>query len=155
MRRPRKSRWWLYLSIVILIILGVGIFVGFGPPGLYAKSESPEFCGSCHAVEPEYDAWRHSAHYRAKCVDCHLPNDCLARHLVWKGLDGAKDFFAFHLGLVPDTIRISDRGAAVVRENCLRCHSEAMARVNEDRRCWSCHRRMSHRTTGAVETWTP
>ena len=27
-----------------------------------------------------------------------------------------------------------------------------MARVNEDRNCWECHRRLSHRLTGAVAT---
>ncbi len=154
MRRPRKSRFLLYLVIIVIIIVGVGAFVGFGPPGLYARSESPEFCGSCHAVEPEYDAWRHSAHYRTKCTDCHLPHELMG-HLVWKGLDGAKDFFAFHLGFVPETIRISDHGAAVVLENCRRCHAETIARINEERKCWFCHRRMSHRSTGAIETRTP
>jgi cytochrome c nitrite reductase small subunit len=151
---PAKKRYLLYLVAVILVLLGVGAFVGFGPPGLYARSESPEFCGSCHAVAPEYEAWRHSAHYRTKCVDCHLPHG-LIDHVVYKGVDGLKDFFTFHLGLTPETIHITDHNAAVVRENCLRCHGELMARVKEVRNCWFCHRRLSHRSTGAIKTLSP
>ncbi len=148
---PPKKKPLLYAVVIIIVLAGVAVFVAFGPPGLFAKSESPEFCGNCHAVAPEYEAWRHSAHYRAKCVDCHLPHG-LASHLVAKGTSGLKDFFTFHLGMTPETIYITKGGAAVVRENCLRCHTETMARVHEDRNCWVCHRRLSHRSTGAIET---
>lgn len=142
------------IVVIVLVLLGVGllagVFAAFGPPDLYAKSESPEFCVSCHVMEPQYEAWFHSAHRGIKCVDCHLPNDALARHLTWKTLDGMKDWVAFHTGRVSDDIRLSTRGAGFVQENCLRCHQETMAKVNEDRQCWSCHRRFSHKLTGAV-----
>ena len=74
-----------------MILAVLGVFAAFGPPGLYAKSESPEFCGSCHVLQPEYEAWFHSgAHRRIKCVDCHLPNDNLPNH-CGKTLDGVRD----------------------------------------------------------------
>ena len=119
----RKILFSVLIAAAIAAVLG--IFVAFGPPGLYAKSESPEFCGSCHAVQPEYEAWFHAgAHRRIKCVDCHLPNDNFAQHLTWKTLDGLKDFTAFHMGRVPDNMQISDHGAKVVLANCQRCHAE-------------------------------
>lgn len=154
---PRKKRkFLLYLLILVIIGMVLGGFAAFGPPGLYAKSETPEFCASCHVMESEYEAWFHSgAHRRNKCVDCHLPNDSKARHLFWKGVDGMKDALAFHSGRVPETIRLSEHGAAIVLNNCQRCHAETIARINEERRCWDCHRRLSHKRTGAILTQTP
>ncbi len=140
----------------VVIAAALGLFAAFGPPGLYAKSESPEFCGSCHVLQPEYEAWFHSgAHQNIKCIDCHLPNDNLPHHLWAKTLEGVSDVFAFHSGRVHDPIKLSDAGAKVVVANCRRCHSELLARINEERRCWECHRRMSHRSTGAIAALTP
>ncbi len=151
-----KTKCLLYLLILVVIGGILGGLAAFGPPRLYAKSESPEFCGHCHVMEPEYEAWFHSgAHHRIKCVDCHLPNDTFARHLAWKTLDGVKDVLAFHTGRISDPIRLTDHGAKVVLENCQRCHAETIARVNEDRRCWDCHRRISHKLAGTIETRTP
>ena len=148
----------ILLSLVVLGTLGViaGVFVAFGPPGLYAKSGTPEFCGSCHVMESRYEAWFHAgAHRRAKCVDCHLPNDTPARHLWRKGVDGGLEFLLFHTNRFSEDIRLSSQGAKVLKENCLRCHTETMARVNEDRNCWDCHRRLSHLRAGAMATVNP
>jgi cytochrome c nitrite reductase small subunit len=153
---PAKKKTLAYILIAAAIVATLGLFMAFGPPGLYAKSESPEFCGSCHVLQPEYEAWFHSgAHQNIKCVDCHLPNNNLANHLFWKSVDGAKDTLTFHTGRVSETIRISEHGAAVVQGNCQRCHAEIISRLSIDRRCWDCHRRMSHKRTGAIETKTP
>jgi|UniRef100_A0A7C3Z0C5 cytochrome c nitrite reductase small subunit len=152
----QRGRFWLSLVILVLVAAALGAFLAFGPPRLYATSESPEFCGSCHVMETEYEAWFHAgAHRRLKCVDCHLPNDHLADHLLWKGIDGGRDFVTFHLGLYAENIRLTARGAQIVKENCLRCHAEIMARVSEDRNCWVCHRQTSHRKTGVVAALAP
>lgn len=146
----------VYLLVLVLAAAALGAFIAFGRPRLYAKSETPQYCGSCHVLEPQYEAWFHSgAHSRITCVDCHLPNDTFARHLVWKTLDGVKDALAFHTGRVSEPIRLSSHGAAVVQENCQRCHAETIARVNIDRQCWDCHRRISHKQTGTIATRTP
>ncbi len=151
-----KTKYLLYLLILVGLTAGAGAFLAFGPPGLYARSESPEFCGSCHVMSTQYEAWFHSgAHRRLKCVDCHLPNDTALRHLFWKGVDGMRDTVMFHTGMASDKINISSRGAAFVMENCQRCHAETLARVNEDRQCWSCHRRMSHKHAGTILAQTP
>jgi cytochrome c nitrite reductase small subunit len=153
--RLEKPKILLYFLGVALILAAAGGFAAFGPPGIYAKSESPEFCASCHVMEPQYEAWFHAgAHRRQKCVDCHLPADT-ARHLVWKGIDGMWDALAFHSGRVPDTIILSQHGAKIVLENCQRCHAETIARIKEERQCWDCHRRLSHKHTGTIATWTP
>jgi cytochrome c nitrite reductase small subunit len=155
MARAHK-KFLLYVLAAVVVLAIFGAYVAFGSPGLYAKSESPEFCGSCHVLQPEYEAWFHSgAHHNIKCVDCHLPNNNLANHLFWKSVDGVKDTLAFHTGFVSETIRISEHGAAVVEANCRRCHAELLARINENRRCWDCHRRVSHKRTGTIATRNP
>ncbi len=136
-----------------LVAVGVGLFLALGPPRLLAKSETPDFCASCHVMEAQYEAWFHQgAHKRVRCVDCHLPNDNLAGHYVWKSIDGMKDVVVFHSGRVPDDIRISAHGSRVVQANCIRCHETTVEMINQDRPCRECHRRVMHRHTGVTFT---
>ena len=153
---PRGKRLWLYLGVAAVVVIAVGGFVSFGPPKLFAKSETPEFCAGCHVMESQYEAWRHQgSHRRIKCIDCHLPNDNFPNHAAWKGLTGMWDTFAFYSGRVPENIQISKRGAQIAQANCRRCHEETLARVTLDRNCWECHRRLTHKLTGAMETLSP
>lgn len=147
----KRKRFWRVSLLLALLFAGGGAFLGFGPPGLYARSSTPEFCAQCHVMESEYENWFHNAgHRRLKCVDCHLPNDTMARHLVLKGMTGMWDSFVFYSGRVPETIRISRNGADLVKENCTRCHEQMVSLINEDRDCWQCHRRLAHRLTGSM-----
>lgn len=151
MRSRRKRRFWVWAGVLVLVAVVGGVFVGFGPPGLYARSGTPEFCASCHVMESQYESWFHqAAHRRVKCIDCHLPNDNFPRHIVWKGIDGMKDAFVFYSNRVPENITLSQHGASILQENCLRCHEETVSRVSEDRKCWQCHRRLSHRNSGTL-----
>lgn len=145
------------IGVLALVILGVGALAAFflmlGPPQLLAKSESPSFCASCHVMEDEYQAWAHNgAHRRKKCVDCHLPNDNVALHYVWKSIDGMKDTLFFYSGHVPERITISAHAKEVVQANCIRCHESAVAHIDQQRLCWQCHRRIAHRGTGQIQT---
>lgn len=151
----RKRKWPLWKYIVVLGFLGAaaGAFLMLGPPGLLAKSETPEFCSSCHVMEAEYEAWFHEgAHRRINCVDCHLPHQNVAAHYVWKSIDGMKDVMIFYSGRVPETIKISQHGQNVLQANCIRCHEMAVDRIDNDRLCWSCHRRLAHIRSGTIAT---
>jgi len=73
---------FVYLLFLVLAAAALGAFLAFGLPGLYAKSENPEFCGSCHVLQTEYEtSFHYGAHQNIKCIDCHLPNDLLPHHL--------------------------------------------------------------------------
>lgn len=153
MGNMKGGRGWL----IALAVLGIGIlvtaFMMLGPPGLLAKSERPDFCAGCHVMEAEYAAWAHAgAHRRKACVDCHLPNHNMAAHYVWKSIDGMKDTLAFYSGRVPDRIEISAHGQEVVQANCIRCHETTVAHIDQKRLCWQCHRRISHRGVGSIQT---
>jgi cytochrome c nitrite reductase small subunit len=151
LRRRRKIIYLKRLAVLIVAAAAIGGFVSFGPPGLYARSQTPEFCAGCHVMEYEYENWFHNAgHRRQKCIDCHLPNDNEARHLAWKAYEGMWDAYVFYSGKVPENIRLSEKGAAVVRGNCVRCHEQLVSGIKEDRNCWQCHRRLAHRFSGGM-----
>lgn len=146
---PKRFR----LLLAGLVLAGVGLFLALGPPRLLAKSESPLFCASCHVMEDQYEAWFHQgAHRRKACVDCHLPNGNAVSHYAWKAIDGMKDVVVFNSGRVPENIRISAHGRAVVRANCVRCHETAVEMIDHGRLCWDCHRRITHARTAAAGT---
>ncbi len=45
-----SSKRLKYLGIGIICVALVGLFVVLGPTQLLAKSETPEFCASCHVI---------------------------------------------------------------------------------------------------------
>jgi len=150
-----KGKFWNFKNLLVIALLGgaVGAFLSLGPPKLLARSETPEFCASCHVMEAEYDAWFHEgAHRRIKCVDCHLPHQNVAAHYVWKSIDGMKDVAVFYSDSVPEPIKISQHGRDVVQANCIRCHESLVERIDNQRQCWSCHRRLIHMKSGLLET---
>jgi cytochrome c nitrite reductase small subunit len=149
-----RTKRTIGISIIVMV---AGVFVLFfmllGPPRLLAKSDTPGFCVSCHVMESEYEAWFHSgAHKRVTCADCHLPNHNLAVHYVWKAIDGLKDVVVFHSGKVPEQIILSSHGVKVLQENCIRCHETIVTMIDQERRCWKCHRGITHKLTGTIDT---
>jgi cytochrome c nitrite reductase small subunit len=147
------KRHWKLLVLLVVVFSGLGVFAAFGPPQLMALSESPLFCSSCHVMESEYEAWFHvGAHRSIRCVDCHLPHQNLPLHYIWKTIDGMKDVAVFYSGRVPETIEITERAQNVLRANCIRCHSERVALINQDRNCWECHRFLQHKLAGVRST---
>lgn len=146
-----SSKRLKYLGIGIICAALVGLFVVLGPPQLLAKSETPEFCASCHVMEAQHTAFMHNgAHRRLKCVDCHLPNDNVANHYIWKSIDGMKDVLVFNSGKMPERIELSEHGAKMVKANCIRCHETLVSQMDTSRDCWNCHRRVTHTGTGAL-----
>jgi len=151
--KEKTARTWKLVLVGGGVALAAGIFLMLGPPKLLAKSETPEFCASCHIHEAHYEAWFHAgAHRRKQCVDCHLPNENMPVHYAWKSIDGVKDLVLFNAGHVPDDIRITNHGKAVVQANCIRCHESAVDMIDQERPCWDCHRRVMHKLSGAIET---
>jgi cytochrome c nitrite reductase small subunit len=145
----RKRYLFLFAAAGALVLL----FALFGPPQVLARSEQPAFCGSCHTMQSQFEAWFHTgAHRRKNCVDCHLPNDNLALHYMWKSIDGMKDVAFQYSGAYDEPITLSAHGAQVVQGNCIRCHGATVEFVDPQRKCWDCHRRLMHRRSGAIET---
>lgn len=144
-------KWHLILLVVGASALGASsVFALFGPPHLIMLTETPEFCANCHLHEGHYKTWAHSgAHRTARCVDCHLPNDSFVNHFFWKSVDGVKDVALFFSGNVSERQKLTAHARAVTQGNCIRCHSEVVARIDQtSRNCWDCHRMMTHTYSG-------
>ncbi len=140
------------LLLTGLIVLALAVFLMLGPPQLLARSEKPDFCAACHVMESEYEAWFHEgAHRRINCVDCHLPYTNVAAHYIWKSIDGMKDVVVFYSGKVPENITASEHAQKTVQQNCIRCHETAVEMIDNERQCWSCHRRMMHLGSGGIQ----
>jgi len=149
----KKKRIGLYVLAILIVGVAALLFLMLGPPQLLAKSESPLFCAGCHVMEAEYDAWAHTgAHRREQCVDCHLPNQNVALHYAWKTIDGLKDTLVFYSGKAPERIMITAHGQEVVQLNCIRCHETTVQNIDQQRLCWTCHRRIAHRGSGLIQT---
>ena len=144
----KKINWKILITLFILAGVA-GVFVAFGPPQLMAKTETALFCASCHVMESQYEAWFNvGAHRTIRCVDCHLPHENMPAYYVWKSIDGMKDVIVFYSGRPPETITLSERGRRFVQVNCIRCHTERVAMINQDRECWDCHRFLQHSLAG-------
>jgi cytochrome c nitrite reductase small subunit len=125
----------------------------FGPTRMVELTESPEFCGLCHSMDPHSATWRHSMHRSARCIDCHLPNDNFANHYFWKAIDGNKDVFYEFSGLREhDEIELSAHGHRVLQANCIRCHGGMVEHINKKRACVDCHRAAGHKAQGLPQT---
>lgn len=151
MRFTFSKHFLIVTTVLFLAGTTLAAFLLLGPPQLLARSESPDFCASCHVMEEQHTAWRHAgAHRNIRCVDCHLPNDNPARHYLWKTIDGMKDVIVFHSGRVPETINLSQHGQRVVQENCGACHRETVSVMDASRSCWQCHQQTRHKLTGII-----
>jgi cytochrome c nitrite reductase small subunit len=67
-------------TIVIGVLLGVVVIGGVGAIGLWTYHEEPQFCATCHIMDPYLASWQDSdygAYAHAvedvTCLDCHVP----------------------------------------------------------------------------------
>jgi len=146
------------------VIILLGIFIGLGVYSVYVSkvwsylSEDPQACVNCHIMAPQYATWGHSSHREtATCNDCHVPHDNVARKYYFKAKDGLNHATKFTLKAERQVIFIGEEGKGVVKENCVRCHSNLFDQTklisqtkgnfkvhNTDRECWECHREVPH-----------
>ncbi len=137
------------IFIATFVIL-ISLTIILGPLGLLEYTASPQFCGSvCHIMDSRYEDWFLSGlHRNIKCVDCHLPNDNIINHFIWKSIDGSIELILFYSYMYSDSIKASSHAKDTLQANCVRCHDGMVSRITvEDRNCWDCHRSINHTIT--------
>lgn len=92
--RP-SARW------SVLALLGIGCIIGLAliivPHTGIKITSNTEFCVSCHAMQPVYQEYQQSIHFknasgvRAECRDCHIPPDVPG--MLWRKLEAANDLY--------------------------------------------------------------
>jgi cytochrome c nitrite reductase small subunit len=99
-------------------------------------------------MSSQYDSWQKSTHHTvASCVDCHLPHSFFDKYLA-KVEHGWKHSKGFTLQNFFEPIRISDKTAGELQDNCIRCHSDfvhgQIAGHQETLDCRHCHSTVGH-----------
>ena len=113
-RRPGRllklapTRWgW---ALILLFV------VGAGSAAFAEYSMQPDFCRSCHIMEPYYQAWHTSTHKNVPCTDCHfepgLKNTFKGK---WEASSQAAKFITGTYGSKPHA-QIND--ASCMRSGC-------------------------------------
>ena len=103
---------------------GLGAFTFRYGEGLSYFSTDPRACANCHIMNDQYDSWQKGQHHAAAtCVDCHLPHDFVAKYIA-KADNGYRHSKGFTLQDFHEPILIKPRNAAILQENCLRCHGD-------------------------------
>ena len=120
---PTKFSRMRKLVFFAVFLTGVNLFI-FGLLGYrgYHYMESVGFCGQfCHNVmNPEYTAYRNSAHSRVPCVDCHIGPG--ATWFVKSKVSGIRQLFAVTLDTYPRPIETPVHGLRPARDTCEECH---------------------------------
>ena len=63
-----RVAWFLALTTLANVLIGTQVTYR-----AVEHMETPQFCGgSCHAMSPEFAAFRNSPHSRLECVECHV-----------------------------------------------------------------------------------
>ncbi len=68
----RQNFPWLLkraAAVIASLLLLLVLLTGFA--GVYTSR--PEFCRSCHNMEPYYTSWQESSHRDVSCIKCHFP----------------------------------------------------------------------------------
>jgi cytochrome c nitrite reductase small subunit len=147
------------MAILLGVPLGLGLFTFKYAEGFSYMSADPRVCTNCHIMNEEMDSWAKSGHHHvAVCNDCHLPH-ALVPKLIAKGRNGWNHSKAFTLQDFHEPIMIGARNAAILQENCLRCHGDfvhditVMQGEGETVSCVHCHKNVGHapiRPTGGM-----
>ncbi len=118
---PRKRRRWLR---TLAIFAGGGLIfaaVGLGSAEYYTSR--PNFCGSCHVMDPYYESYTRDVHgtkIGVLCVDCHYaPGERFTIKAKFKGLSQVASYFSGRYGAGRPRAHVAD-------ESCLRsgCHGD-------------------------------
>ena len=158
-----------------LLFIAAGLVLGFPLFSLayytMVRTSTPQFCASCHEIEPAYNAWKTSTHtnngqgFVADCMDCHLPAPHDTFEFFYaKTAHGLKDVFV-HLVHGPRSYDRQEQRekawASIKNDQCLKCHRNLLYLAGKrgamlahrtvvfplagyEKRCTDCHRNLVH-----------
>jgi hypothetical protein len=108
----------LVATIVNLLIVATASYRGA------AYMDSPQFCGqSCHVMNPEYTAYKVSAHSHVPCVECHIGSG--VDSYIKAKVNGSKQLIDVMTGHYETPIPSPVTNLRPAREICEACHTPA------------------------------
>lgn len=118
--RRRLRRWLTRLGITALVLVVIGVAL---TAVAEHRTSKPEFCGSCHIMEPYYASWHadfHGGKLEVACVDCHYaPGERTTFHAKLRGLSQVASYFSGRYGTSRPRARVDNH-------SCLtsKCHGD-------------------------------
>ena len=148
------SAFGAFMAAGLGILLGMGGFTFNYAEGTSYLSNDPQACVNCHIMREQFDGWQKASHHgHATCNDCHMPPGFVNKYWT-KAENGYWHSKGFTLQDFHEPIQIRPRNAAIVRDNCLRCHGAFMSDVAhasdpvaERPDCVRCHGQVGHGPT--------
>ncbi|MFW5487098.1 MAG: cytochrome c3 family protein [Desulfovibrio sp.] len=162
-----------------LFYIGIGLLLSFPLFSMtyytMVRTSTPEFCSSCHEIEPAYFAWKTSTHVNnargvvADCMDCHLPAPHDTYNFFFdKTMHGIKDVVSHFTGgaeTYDRTVQKKHAYASIKNDQCLKCHRNLEYIPNKRGamlahravlyprpgyvyKCTDCHRNLVHLNVG-------
>jgi nitrate/TMAO reductase-like tetraheme cytochrome c subunit len=118
--RLPKSRVGLFALLLVLGGIGfVGIFAGVS---VISWTESADFCGRCHTMAPELQAYSSGVHRNVTCGECHVEPGIAG--WVKAKMNGTRQLIDVVLGTYPTPIPPPEHAALPsTEETCRECHS--------------------------------
>jgi cytochrome c-type protein NapC len=139
-----------YLAALIIAIPLVVLASWIVTETMVQETAGEEFCGSCHTMTPMIAAYRDDVHggnhpqgVRARCTQCHIPDDNVFVYILAKARFGLHDAWA---QLTYDTDAIDWQAKRAHREMyvfdsaCLGCHQEVESATMSQPAAFIAHR---------------
>jgi len=114
------KRWSMRLGIALAVLIVVGgVLLGWAEH----HTSQPNFCGTCHIMEPYFASWKddiHGAKLDVKCVDCHYaPGERTTVNAKLRGLSQVASYFSGRYGATRPRAHVSN-------DSCMtaKCHGD-------------------------------
>ncbi|MBU0995788.1 MAG: NapC/NirT family cytochrome c [Proteobacteria bacterium] len=162
--------------IISVLLVGLGVLLSLPVFSItyytMVRTSTPQFCASCHEIQPAVNEWRTSTHvnneqgFVADCMDCHLPapHDML-NFFYQKTMHGMKDVFAHFVHNDYDRLKARESAYASFKNaQCMKCHRNILyipnkrgamlahrdvlfTRAGYEKRCVDCHKNLVHNSS--------
>ncbi len=107
-----KKKPWLLLALIVIVAIAL-------LSGVALKATStPQFCSSCHEMNPEYTTWQVTSHSKVACVTCHIPPGAVS--LVKHKVASIRQLTEHITGDIPQPIVMRE---IIENSVCEQCHS--------------------------------
>ena len=108
----------LVATVINLLVVSMASYRGA------AYMDSPQFCGqSCHVMQPEFTAYKVSAHSHVDCVACHIGAG--AASYFRAKVNGTKQLIEVTFDRYPTPIESPVQNLRPARDICEGCHTPA------------------------------
>lgn len=143
--------------VFFIFVIGYGFFMG-----IYHYTSRPEYCRTCHYIEPYVVSWEKSPHKSLKCMVCHEPTGPMGKmHSKFRGLN---------YYLIDKTGNSSEtfiEAPFINERRCFTCHigddkdypyvikitknEKHLQYIENEQKCTDCHKEVGHEVNIGIE----